>query len=204
MGEATNATNNKNTGPTEHTETWHTEAACWPTDNTRQIAVSSQTLVRQSLRKQYSAARLYPQPHPLLCRKTTTSTRRNTETVKIDQKNSKNTQKIKTDYSSSGGGGDLSLFSLVMLLLHSSHQPSMRISTTRPPSEAPSPPDPLPVIKNGKKDQDLAAPRIGAGKVLNTKVLLLWSNLMFCLCFKNYLFTFHNWYFLQVKNTVLK
>ena len=27
------------------------------------------------------SARLYPQPHPILCRKTTTNTRRNTETV---------------------------------------------------------------------------------------------------------------------------
>ena len=33
------------------------------------------------LRKQYSAARLYPQPHPILCRRTTTNTRRNTETI---------------------------------------------------------------------------------------------------------------------------
>ena len=45
------------------------------------MAVPSQTLVRQSLRKQYSAARLYPQPHPILCRKTTANTRRNTETI---------------------------------------------------------------------------------------------------------------------------
>ena len=47
----------------------------------REIAVPSQTLVRQSLRKQYSAARRYPQPHPILCRNPTTNTRRNTETV---------------------------------------------------------------------------------------------------------------------------
>ena len=41
----------------------------------------AQTLVHQSFRKQYSAARLCPQPHPLLYRETTTNTRRNTETV---------------------------------------------------------------------------------------------------------------------------
>ena len=48
--------------------------------------------------------------------------------------------------------------SLVMLLLHSSHQPSSpsikTTSTIRPPHEGPSPPDPLPVTQNGKKDQE--------------------------------------------------
>ena len=35
----------------------------------------------QSLRKQCSAARLYPQPHPIHCRTITTNTKRNTETI---------------------------------------------------------------------------------------------------------------------------
>ena len=50
---------------------------------------------------------------------------------------------------------DEELNTLVMLLLHSGHQPSppsiKTPSTTRPPPEAPSPPDPLPVTQNGKK-----------------------------------------------------
>ena len=49
--------------------------------NTRQIAVHSQTLVQQSIQKQCNAARLYPQPHPIHCRKITTNIGRNTETI---------------------------------------------------------------------------------------------------------------------------
>ena len=77
MREATNVTNNENTGPTEHTEPWHTEMTCWPTDNTKQIAVPSQTLYGKAYENN-SAAQIYPQLH---CRKTVTNTRRNTETI---------------------------------------------------------------------------------------------------------------------------
>ena len=41
--------------------------------------------------------------------------------------------------------------SLVMLLLNSSHPPPIKTPTTRPPHEAPSPPDPLPGTKKEQK-----------------------------------------------------
>ena len=63
--------------------------------------------------------------------------------LKIQKKNTKNKNRLLFFWEP-----DLSLFSLVMLLLHSSHQPSplaiKTASTTRPLPEAPSPPDPLP------------------------------------------------------------
>ena len=83
---------------------------------------------------------------------------------KIDQKKSKNTQKIRTVYSSSMGP-NLSLF-FSCYALAALQPPSIKTSTTRPPPEAPSPPVPLPVTQNGKK-----RPRLGGSTYMSRKSL---------------------------------
>ena len=63
-----------------------------------------------------------------------------------------------------------------MLLLHSSHQPSppsIKTSTTRPPPEAPSPPDPLPATQNGEKRPRLGGSTYRSRKSLKHKMIII-------------------------------